>query len=68
MKCNLPKSTRLRPKDYARITQALTEVKCCRCGRIIESMSFAYATLNFDKNRYENRLCKECTKESEVQG
>jgi hypothetical protein len=65
MKCNIPKTTRLSPRDFAKMSEALTEVMCCKCGKIIETMSFAYATLNFDKNRYENRLCEKCTKESE---
>lgn len=47
------------------MVDALTNVKCCRCGRMIEVMSFAYATMNFDKKRYENRLCDKCKEESE---
>lgn len=65
MKCNLPKNKNLSPREYRRLVDALTNVKCCRCGRMIEVMSFAYATMNFDKKRYENRLCDKCKEESE---
>lgn len=65
MKCNIPKRKKLNPKEYDRIMQKLTQVNCCKCGRIIEVMSFAYATINFNKKRYENRLCDKCKEESE---
>lgn len=62
MKCNLPKAKRLSREDQARLEEALTTVTCCRCGQAIEVMSLAYAMMNFDKNRYENRLCDNCRK------
>ena len=65
MKCNIPKHKRLKPSEYRRIVDKLTNVNCCKCGRTIEVMSFAYATMNFDRKRYENRLCDKCRKESE---
>ena len=64
MKCNLPKVKRMSEKDMNRLAETLTNVRCCKCGRVMEVMSLAYATMNFDKNRYENRLCDECRKES----
>ena len=57
MKCNIPKVTN---RDVRRISELLTNVKCCKCGRVIEVMSEAYAVLHFDKKRYENRLCVYC--------
>lgn len=65
MKCNRPKRKKLKPEEYDRIVQKLTEVHCCKCGRIIEVMSFAYATMNFNKKRYENRVCDKCKEERE---
>lgn len=62
MKCNIPK---VKNRDLSRLYEALTQVKCCRCGRVIEVMSHSYAVLNFDKRRYENRLCVYC-KEKEI--
>ena len=65
MKCNMPKRKRLSEKDYDRIVEKLTNVNCCKCGANIEIMSFAYATMHFNKKRYENRLCDKCRNESE---
>lgn len=65
MKCIIPKSKRLSQKDYDRMVEKLTQVNCCKCGENIQVMSMAYATLNFDKRRYENKLCDKCKKESE---
>ena len=65
MKCNMPKTKRMSRKEYLRLAAKLTQVNCCKCGRTIEVMSFAYATLHFDKKRYENRFCDKCKKESE---
>ena len=60
MKCNIPKRKKLKPNEYRRILDAITNVKCCKCGRIIEVMSFAYATMHFDRKRYDNKLCDKC--------
>jgi C4-type Zn-finger protein len=60
----MPKNKRIKPEDYRKIVDALTNVKCCKCGRTIQVMSFAYATMHFDRKRYENKLCEKC-KESE---
>lgn len=65
MKCNLPKRRRLKPREYQQIVDKLTNVNCCKCGRTIEVMSFAYAIRHFDNKRYENRLCDKCKEESE---
>lgn len=65
MKCIIPKRKRLSQKDYDRMVEKLTQVNCCKCGRNIEVMSLAYATMHFDKKRYENRLCDKCRNESE---
>ena len=62
MKVIIPKSKPL--TSNRKLVDALTNVKCCKCGRVIEVMSLAYATMHFDKKRYENRLCDKC-KESE---
>ena len=63
MKCNMPKHKPLSSKDYRKIVDAITNVRCCKCGETVEVMSMAYATINFDKKRYENRLCDKCKKE-----
>ena len=68
MKCNMPKQKPLSSKDYRKIVDALTNVNCCKCGETIEVMSLAYATMHFDKKRYNNRLCDKCKKESEGEG
>lgn len=65
MKCNIPKRKKLTSAEYNRIVNALTQVNCCKCGQTIEVMSMAYATLHFDKKRYENRLCDRCKEERE---
>jgi hypothetical protein len=65
MKCNIPKRKKMTEREYNRMVEALTQVRCCKCGYTIEVMSFAYATMNFNKKRYENRLCDKCKKESE---
>lgn len=65
MKCNMPKQKPLLFKDCRKIVDALTNVKCCKCGETIEVMSLAYATTYFNKKRYKNRLCDKCKKESE---
>ena len=62
MRCNIPK---VKHRDMRRMTELLTRVKCCKCGQVIEVMSEAYAILNFDKKRYENRVCEKCQRESE---
>lgn len=59
MKCNIPK---VKNSNMNRLYEALTQIKCCKCGRVIEVMSEAYAVLHFDKKRYENRLCECCKK------
>lgn len=63
MKCNMPKRQKLNPQEYRRIVDKLTNINCCKCGRTIEVMSFAYATMTFDRKRYENRLCERCARE-----
>lgn len=60
MKCNYHE---VKDRDIRRLTEALTQVKCCKCGKVIEVMSEAYAVLYFDRKRYENRFCEECEKE-----
>ena len=65
MKVIIPKSKPLTPNQYRKLVETLTQVNCCKCGRNIQVMSMAYATLNFDKKRYENKLCDKCKKESE---
>ena len=62
MKCNIPK---VKEVDRQRLVEALTQVSCCKCGRLIEVMSVSYAVLNFDKKRYENKLCEKCRKETD---
>ena len=64
MKVIVPKSKPLTCDEYKTLVDTLTNVKCCKCGETIEVMSVAYATMHFDKKRYENRLCDKC-KESE---
>ena len=68
MNCIITKRNKLTEKDYDRIVEALTQVRCCKCGYTIEVMSLAYATTHFDKKRYENRVCDKCKEESEGEG
>lgn len=65
MKVIIPKSKPLTPNQHRKLVDTLTNVKCCKCGELIEVMSLAYATMNFNKKRYENRLCDKCKAESE---
>lgn len=60
MRCNIPKHKPLSDRDQQKITDAITTVRCCKCGQTISIMSVAYALTNFDKKRYKNRLCKKC--------
>ena len=59
MKCNYHE---IKDRDIRKLVEELTQVKCCKCGRVIELMSEAYAVRYFDKKRYENRLCQEWEK------
>ena len=65
MNCIIRKRKKMTYREYYRMVEALTQVHCCKCGETIEVMSFAYATMNFNKKRYENRLCDKCKKEGE---
>ena len=62
MKCNIPK---VKEVDRQRLIDALAQVRCCKCGRVVEVMSMPYVFLHFDKKRYENRLCKYCKEEAD---
>ena len=64
MKCNYHE---IKDRDIRKLAEALTQVKCCKCGQVIEVMSEAFAVRYFDKKRYENRLCEECEKGGEVE-